>query len=96
MDKPGNSLETVWDGLLSRLPEQVQASYASLDEMEKKAVLDHLDKIESQLGWHPEQSLGSGLQKTIQWYLSNPEWVVAIQQQHDYQQWLERNYDKRQ
>lgn len=55
-----------------------------------------ITKIESQLGWHPEQSLGSGLQKTIQWYLSNPEWVVAIQQQHDYQQWLERNYDKRQ
>ena len=26
-----------------------------------------ITKIESQLGWHPEQSLGSGLQKTIQW-----------------------------
>jgi len=55
-----------------------------------------ITKIESQLGWQPKQSLGSGLQKTIQWYLSNPEWVSAIQQQHDYQQWLERNYDKRQ
>ncbi len=53
-------------------------------------------KIESQLGWLPRQSLGSGMHKTVQWYLSHPEWIAAIRQQHDYQQWLERNYDKRQ
>jgi dTDP-glucose 4,6-dehydratase len=55
-----------------------------------------ITKIKSQLGWEPKYSLGNGMQKTIQWYLSNPEWVSAIQQQHDYQQWLERNYEKRQ
>lgn len=55
-----------------------------------------ITKIKIQLGWQPKQSLGSGLQKTIQWYLSNPDWVATIRQQHDYQQWLERNYDKRQ
>jgi dTDP-glucose 4,6-dehydratase len=55
-----------------------------------------ITKIKTQLGWQPKQSLGTGLQKTIEWYLSNPEWVSAIQQQQDYQQWLVRNYDKRQ
>ena len=55
-----------------------------------------ITKIKTQLGWQPKQSLGSGLHKTVQWYLSNPEWVSAIRQQHDYQQWLERNYEKRQ
>jgi dTDP-glucose 4,6-dehydratase len=55
-----------------------------------------ITKIKTQLGWQPRYSLGRGLQKTIQWYLSHPEWVSAIQQQHDYQQWLEHNYDKRQ
>jgi dTDP-glucose 4,6-dehydratase len=55
-----------------------------------------ISKIKTQLGWQPRQSLGTGLQKTIEWYLSNPEWVSAIRQQQDYQQWLERNYDKRQ
>jgi len=55
-----------------------------------------ISKINSELGWQPRQSLGSGLHKTIQWYLSNPEWVTAIRQQRDYQQWLTRNYDKRQ
>jgi dTDP-glucose 4,6-dehydratase len=55
-----------------------------------------ITKIKTQLGWQPKQSLGSGLQKTVEWYLSNTEWVSAIRQQQDYQQWLERNYDKRQ
>ena len=55
-----------------------------------------ITKIKTQLGWQPRQSLGSGLQKTVEWYLSHPEWVSAIRQQQDYQQWLERNYDKRQ
>jgi dTDP-glucose 4,6-dehydratase len=55
-----------------------------------------ITKISTQLGWQPRQSLGSGLQKTVEWYISHPEWVSAIRQQQDYQQWLERNYDKRQ
>ena len=53
-------------------------------------------KIKTHLGWQPKQSLGSGLEKTVRWYLDNPDWVSAIRQQHDYQQWLERNYAKRQ
>jgi dTDP-glucose 4,6-dehydratase len=55
-----------------------------------------ITKIKTELGWQPKQILGSGLQKTIAWYLSHPDWVAAIRQQQDYQQWLERNYDKRQ
>jgi dTDP-glucose 4,6-dehydratase len=55
-----------------------------------------INKIRTQLGWQPEETLGSGLLKTIQWYLDHPEWVSAIRQQQDFQEWLERNYDKRQ
>ncbi|OGO27332.1 MAG: dTDP-glucose 4,6-dehydratase [Chloroflexi bacterium RBG_16_54_11] len=55
-----------------------------------------ITRIKTQLGWEPRQSLGSGLQKTIQWYLSHPEWVSTIRQQVDYQHWLVRNYEKRQ
>lgn len=55
-----------------------------------------ITKIKAQLGWQPKQSLGSGLHETVQWYLSNPGWVAAIRRQQDYQQWLVRNYDKRQ
>jgi len=62
---------------------------------DRRYALD-ITKIKTQLGWLPSQSLGSGLHKTIQWYLDHPDWIAAIRQQHDYQQWLERNYDKRQ
>ncbi len=62
---------------------------------DRRYALD-ISKIKAELGWQPRQSLGSGLHKTIQWYLGHPGWVAAIRQQHDYQQWLERNYDKRQ
>jgi len=59
MDELGDFLETLWDRLLSRQPEQVRAAYASLDEKEKKAVLTHLERIVSEPGWHPEQRLSA-------------------------------------
>lgn len=31
-------------------------------------------RIESELGWVPLESFNSGLRKTVQWYLGNPEW----------------------
>lgn len=54
-----------------------------------------ITKIKEQLGWQPRQSLGSGLQKTVEWYLNHPEWLTAIRQQREYQAWMERNYAKR-
>lgn len=31
-------------------------------------------RIEQDLGWHAQESLDSGLRKTVQWYLSRPDW----------------------
>jgi dTDP-glucose 4,6-dehydratase len=31
-------------------------------------------KIEAELGWYPEETFASGIQKTVQWYLSNEAW----------------------
>jgi len=31
--------------------------------------------IEAELGWRPQETWGSGLQKTIRWYLDNPKWI---------------------
>jgi dTDP-glucose 4,6-dehydratase len=84
------------------LPESPSVPHASLMRFvpdrpghDRRYALD-ITKITTELGWHSTETLGSGLHKTIQWYLSHPEWVSAIRQQQDYQQWLERNYDKRQ
>ena len=35
-------------------------------------------KIQRELGWMPEESFESGLRKTVQWYLDNPEWWKRV------------------
>lgn len=35
-------------------------------------------KISDALGWEPETDFDSGMQKTIQWYLDNAEWIEEI------------------
>lgn len=34
-------------------------------------------KIRKELGWAPETSFETGIQKTIDWYLSNPDWLES-------------------
>jgi len=37
------------------------------------------DKIAQQLGWTPDETFESGIEKTIDWYLDNPEWSQHVQ-----------------
>jgi len=52
-------LEKTWDGLLSREPEKVRLTFSSLDEQNQRVVLEHLKKMASEPGWHPEQVLSA-------------------------------------
>jgi dTDP-glucose 4,6-dehydratase len=54
-----------------------------------------ITKIGRDLGWEPREWLESGLKKTVEWYLTNDDWVAAIQKQSEYQQWMDKNYQKR-
>jgi len=36
-------------------------------------------KIQSELGWKPEETFESGIRKTVQWYLDNLEWCRRVQ-----------------
>ena len=36
-------------------------------------------KIARELGWEPEETFDSGLEKTVQWYLDNEAWWRAVQ-----------------
>ncbi len=36
-------------------------------------------KISNELGWTPQENFNSRLNKTIQWYLDNPEWCKNVQ-----------------
>jgi dTDP-glucose 4,6-dehydratase len=55
----------------------------------------NIAKIERELGWRPRHSLAEGLRETVEWYLANSEWAVAIQEQQEYQRWLGQNYHER-
>lgn len=37
------------------------------------------DKIAAELGWTPQETFESGIEKTIQWYLQNAEWCQHVQ-----------------
>ncbi|HEY9087229.1 MAG TPA: dTDP-glucose 4,6-dehydratase [Anaerolineaceae bacterium] len=55
----------------------------------------NISKIQRELGWQPRYDVHSGLRQTVQWYLDNTEWVKAIREQQNYQQWLQSNYSSR-
>lgn len=52
-------------------------------------------KLQRELGWHPQQTLESGLLRTARWYMNNAEWIAKAKSSSDYQQWIERNYRNR-
>jgi dTDP-glucose 4,6-dehydratase len=52
------------------------------------------DKIKKELGWKQSVSFDEGLSKTVDWYLSNSEWIEEVKS-GEYRKWIERNYGGR-
>lgn len=48
-------------------------------------------KLESELGWRPEETFETGLRKTVQWYLSHGDWVEEVTS-GNYRTWIGQNY----
>jgi hypothetical protein len=53
--KRPEQLEGLWNGLLSRQPELIRSTFASLDTPNQNIVLAHLQRMVSEAGWQPEQ-----------------------------------------
>lgn len=51
-------------------------------------------KLKNDLGWLPSLQFEEGLEKTVDWYLSNQEWLENITS-GDYQNYYEAQYTKR-
>jgi dTDP-glucose 4,6-dehydratase len=51
-------------------------------------------KINRELGWTPQESFATGLQKTIDWYLENRDWWERVRS-GDYQNYYETQYNQR-
>ena len=49
-------------------------------------------KIERELGWKPAETFETGIRKTVQWYLDNPEWVANVQS-GAYCKWVAKQYE---
>lgn len=51
-------------------------------------------KVQSALGWKPSLQFEEGLSKTVDWYLSNAEWLNSVTS-GEYQHFYEQQYKKR-
>ena len=48
-------------------------------------------KLKNEIGWTPEESLESGLNKTIKWYIDNTDWVKHVKS-GEYRTWIKTHY----
>ena len=48
-------------------------------------------KIARELRWKPAEQFGSGLRKTVRWYLGHGEWVDSVRT-GAYREWIAQNY----
>jgi dTDP-glucose 4,6-dehydratase len=50
--------------------------------------------LNKELGWKPSLQFEEGLEKTVDWYLANQDWVTAVTS-GDYQNYYAEQYVKR-
>jgi dTDP-glucose 4,6-dehydratase len=48
-------------------------------------------KLEQELGWKPAETFESGIRKTVQWYLSNHDWIANVTS-GSYREWTDKQY----
>jgi dTDP-glucose 4,6-dehydratase len=51
-------------------------------------------KLQNELGWNPSLQFEEGLEKTVDWYLANENWLNNVTS-GDYRQYYENQYEKR-
>lgn len=51
-------------------------------------------KLQTELGWKPEETFETGIKKTIQWYLDNKKWMENVTS-GEYQKWIDTYYNRR-
>jgi dTDP-glucose 4,6-dehydratase len=52
------------------------------------------DKLKQELGWQPQENFTTGLQKTVEWYLSHTNWIEQVRT-GAYKDWIAQNYGAR-
>ena len=77
-------VETVCSLLDALVPDSSYAPHASLIAFvedrpghDRRYAID-ATKIERELGWRPDETFESGMEKTVKWYLENKEWCEGV------------------
>ena len=91
----------ICDLLDHKLPESKYTPHKSLVEYvtdrpghDFRYAMD-INKIRQELEWSPKYTFKSGLEKTVDWYLSNQEWIDTIKAKGSYKDWIGENYTSR-
>jgi dTDP-glucose 4,6-dehydratase len=48
-------------------------------------------KLQHKLGWYPVETFDTGIEKTVDWYLANEQWVSRVVS-GDYKNWISEQY----
>lgn len=51
-------------------------------------------KLANELGWKPEETFETGIEKTVNWYLANQDWVKNVTS-GEYRNWVQTHYIER-
>ena len=77
-------VETICSLLDALVPDSPYAPHASLISFvedrpghDRRYAID-ATKIERELGWRPDETFESGMEKTVRWYLENREWCEGV------------------
>jgi dTDP-glucose 4,6-dehydratase len=100
-EKPNIEIVQTICRLLDEMRPKAQGSYASQITYvtdrpghDRRYAID-ARKLEAELGWKPAETFETGIRKTVEWYLKNPEWVQHVQS-GAYREWVSQNYAGRQ
>ncbi len=65
-----SSYEKTWNVILLREPEAIHSTFLLLDPSSQKVVMEHLEKMATEEGWHAEQVLSASAALDV---LSSPD-----------------------
>ncbi len=75
----------------SSQPYKNQISFVEDRKGHDKRYAINASKISSKLDWHPEETFQSGIEKTINWYLDNRNWMDSVIS-GEYSDWIKNQY----
>ena len=78
-----NSICDELDSILPSISDEIKGFRSLIEYVDDRLGHDKrysvdISKIKKELGWEPKETFESGLKKTINWYMSNNEWLESI------------------